>query len=89
MEYGQLGQPEGEFSVFFAHIAPDQCSMCVDLDVSADRGNLEPPSLYAVQQRSEDAGRIKRKLGAGETWAFQRRGELSLSARRLVICGWC
>jgi hypothetical protein len=27
--------------------------------VSADRGYLESPALYVVQQRSEDAGRIK------------------------------
>jgi hypothetical protein len=32
MEYGQLQQPEGAFSVFFAHVAPDQCSMRVDLE---------------------------------------------------------
>jgi hypothetical protein len=32
MEHGQLGTPENEFSVYFAHIAPQQCSMRVDLE---------------------------------------------------------
>lgn len=27
-----LNQPEGEFSIYFAHVAPDQCNMRVDLD---------------------------------------------------------
>jgi len=32
MQYGQLASPEDEFSVYFAHVAPDQCSMRVDLE---------------------------------------------------------
>lgn len=32
METGQLIDPEPEFSVYFAHVAPDQCSMRLDLD---------------------------------------------------------
>jgi hypothetical protein len=32
MGYGQLDQPEGQFSIFFAHIAPGQCSMRLDLE---------------------------------------------------------
>lgn len=31
MEYGQLPSPEGQFSIYFAHIAPNQCSMRLDL----------------------------------------------------------
>ncbi len=32
MESGELPSPEPEFSVSFGHIAPDQCSMRLDLD---------------------------------------------------------
>ena len=32
MDYGQLEQPENQFSVFFAHVAPEQCSMRIDLE---------------------------------------------------------
>jgi hypothetical protein len=32
MESGELPNPEAEFRVSFAHIAPDQCSIRVDLD---------------------------------------------------------
>lgn len=32
MQYGELGTPENEFSVYFAHVAPNQCSMRLDLD---------------------------------------------------------
>jgi hypothetical protein len=32
MEYGELPNAEGQFSVYFAHIAPVQCSMRVDLE---------------------------------------------------------
>jgi hypothetical protein len=32
MENGELGTAENEFSVYFAHIAPEQCSMRVDLE---------------------------------------------------------
>jgi len=31
MDFGQLPNPEGQFSVYFAHIAPNQCSMRLDL----------------------------------------------------------
>lgn len=31
MDYGQLPSPESQFSVYFAHIAPNQCSMRIDL----------------------------------------------------------
>ncbi len=34
MEYGELPSPEDEFSVYFAHIAPNQCSMRLDLEDS-------------------------------------------------------
>jgi hypothetical protein len=34
MQYGELGSPEAEFSVYFAHEAPKQCSMRLDLDQS-------------------------------------------------------
>jgi hypothetical protein len=32
MQTGQLPNPEDEFSVYFAHVAPGQCSMRVDLE---------------------------------------------------------
>jgi hypothetical protein len=32
MEYGELHSAESQFSIYFAHIAPDQCSMRVDLE---------------------------------------------------------
>ena len=32
MDYGQLDQPESQFSIFFAHVAPQQCSMRLDLE---------------------------------------------------------
>jgi len=32
MDSGELPSPEGEFSVYFGHIAPNQCSMRVDLE---------------------------------------------------------
>jgi hypothetical protein len=32
MEKGELETPENEFSVYFAHIAPQQCSMRLDLE---------------------------------------------------------
>jgi hypothetical protein len=32
MESGELPSPEPEFRVSFAHIAPDQCSIRVDMD---------------------------------------------------------
>jgi Protein of unknown function (DUF2911) len=31
MEYGVLSAPESQFSIYFAHVAPDQCSMRLDL----------------------------------------------------------
>jgi len=34
MEYGELSNPEDEFSVYFAHLAPNQCSMRMDLEKS-------------------------------------------------------
>jgi hypothetical protein len=34
MEYGQLERAEAQFSIFFAHVAPRQCSMRVDLEKS-------------------------------------------------------
>ena len=34
MDYGQLGSPEDQFSVYFAHVAPNQCSMRLDLATS-------------------------------------------------------
>ncbi len=34
MEYGELPSPENEFSIYFAHVAPDQCSMRLDLATS-------------------------------------------------------
>jgi Protein of unknown function (DUF2911) len=32
MEYGTLSRPEGEFSIYFAHVGADQCSMRLDLE---------------------------------------------------------
>lgn len=32
MDHGQLQEPEGQFSIFFAHVAPEQCSMRLDLE---------------------------------------------------------
>ena len=32
MQFGELPSAESEFSVYFAHVAPDQCSMRLDLD---------------------------------------------------------
>ena len=32
MKVGALPNPESEFSVYFAHVAPNQCSMRLDLD---------------------------------------------------------
>ena len=32
MEYGKLSRPENEFSIYFAHVARDQCSMRLDLE---------------------------------------------------------
>jgi DUF2911 family protein len=32
MDVGELSNPEDEFSVYFGHIAPNQCSMRVDLE---------------------------------------------------------
>jgi Protein of unknown function (DUF2911) len=34
MEYGELSAPENEFSIYFAHVAPDGCSMRLDLGSS-------------------------------------------------------
>lgn len=34
MEYGELSAPENEFSIYFAHVAPDECSMRLDLGSS-------------------------------------------------------
>ena len=34
MEYGELPAPENEFSIYFAHVTPDQCSMRLDLATS-------------------------------------------------------
>ena len=31
MEYGKLPSPENELSIYFAHVAPEQCSMRMDL----------------------------------------------------------
>lgn len=31
MQYGELPEPENQFSIYFAHVAPDQCSMRLDL----------------------------------------------------------
>ncbi len=32
MQYGELSTPESQFSIYFAHVAPDQCSMRLDLE---------------------------------------------------------
>jgi hypothetical protein len=32
MQFGELSSPETQFSVYFAHVAPDQCSMRFDVD---------------------------------------------------------
>ena len=32
MQFGELPSPESQFSVYFAHVAPDQCSMRLDID---------------------------------------------------------
>ncbi len=32
MEFGELPKAESQFTVYFAHIAPDQCSMRLDLE---------------------------------------------------------
>jgi hypothetical protein len=32
MQFGELPSPEDEFSIYFAHVAPDQCSMRLDLE---------------------------------------------------------
>ncbi len=32
MQFGELLSPESQFSVYFAHTAPDQCSMRIDVD---------------------------------------------------------
>jgi hypothetical protein len=32
MEFGELSHPESQFSIYFAHVAPDQCSMRLDLE---------------------------------------------------------
>jgi hypothetical protein len=32
MEYGELLSPENEFSIYFAHVAPDECNMRLDLE---------------------------------------------------------
>lgn len=34
MESGKLSAPENQFSIYFAHVAPDQCSMRLDLERS-------------------------------------------------------
>jgi hypothetical protein len=34
MDYGVLPTPENELSIYFAHVAPDQCSMRLDLGSS-------------------------------------------------------
>ena len=34
MENGELSTPENEFSIYFAHVAPNQCSMRLDLERS-------------------------------------------------------
>ena len=31
-QYGTLSRPENEFSIYFAHVAQDQCSMRLDLE---------------------------------------------------------
>jgi hypothetical protein len=32
MQYGELSSPESQFSIYFAHVAPGQCSMRLDLE---------------------------------------------------------
>ena len=32
MDFGQLDRAEDQFSIFFAHVAPEQCSMRLDLE---------------------------------------------------------
>jgi len=32
MQFGELPSPESQFSVYFAHVAPDQCNMRLDVD---------------------------------------------------------
>jgi len=32
MQSGELSEPESQFSIYFAHVAPDQCSMRLDLE---------------------------------------------------------
>ena len=32
MEYGQLDNPENEFGIYIARVAPNQCSMRLDLE---------------------------------------------------------
>lgn len=34
MQYGELANPESRFSVYFAHVAPTQCNMRLDLERS-------------------------------------------------------
>jgi len=34
MEHGELPSPENQFSIYFAHVAADQCSMRLDLERS-------------------------------------------------------
>lgn len=34
MEHGELSSPENEFSIYLAHVAPNQCSMRLDLEHS-------------------------------------------------------
>jgi len=34
MEYGELSAPENEVSIYFPHVAPDECSMRLDLGSS-------------------------------------------------------
>ena len=34
MQYGELSSRENDFTVYFAHVAPDQCSMRLDLEKS-------------------------------------------------------
>jgi hypothetical protein len=37
MDYGQLDQPESQFSIYFPRVAPDQCSMSLDLEQARTR----------------------------------------------------
>ena len=34
MKYGELSSPEEQFTVYFAHVAPDQCNMRLDLQTA-------------------------------------------------------